>query len=110
VFFNGQKLYSGQHFSGHYNGSYTEFRPFGWITGETGAYFTLPTINELNSLTGNIIYDTYNTQMRPKSFLTYINGIRTNNSVFIEHDTRGDLITGVDVFSDAIEEVFNNGS
>lgn len=109
LFFNGQKLVSGEHFTGHYNGSYTEFGPCGWILEETGAYFTFPSYTG-QSTTGLQNYDLYTGYFAPKSVVSFINGIRVIDELFIEHDSRADLITGIEAFIDNLTEVFTNGN
>lgn len=106
LFFNGQKIYSGEHFTGHYNGSYTEFRPFGWITGETGAYFSFPKYTGVTTWTGYQDYDFNGQYFWPRSFVTWINGVRTVDEGFLEHDRRADLIKNREAIAENFIQVY----
>ena len=106
VFYNGQKLTSGLNYTGHYNGSYTEFRPIGWITGTTGMYFSTPAYTGQTVTTGTANYDIYGSIFYPKSKISFINGVRLIREDFVEHDNRADMITGGRFVSEALENIY----
>lgn len=100
IFLNGQKIYSGI----HYSASGDNFIPQGFVTGIEGRIFSMDEYTGQVSVTGN--YDYYSGKFPRNTSIYYLNGIRQDSRAYIEH-TSIDLITGLKVTQTGLANLFN---
>lgn len=94
IFFNGIKIYSGINYID--DGG---FFPSGHVTGSTGIYFSIPDYSGAVNVTGSgvDIITINHDEITPKGFLSFINGVRQENSSLIPHSKESDLLSGFNI-------------
>jgi len=107
VFLNGVKLYSGV----SYYEQDGEFLPTGELLEITGTYFTYPAYTGvINSRTGmgmNGYFDREANNFVPNAHVFFVNGVRQDPSVFVEHSSGVDLLaTGKQVFDRYFKQIY----
>ena len=89
-----------------------EFLPSGELTGITGTYFTYPDYTGVTSIvTGQGLSGYFDLEESenfvPNSHVFFINGVRQDPDVFVEHSSGVDLLqTGKQVFKRYFKEIY----